>query len=403
MLSIEKGTIVFHYKFCQQCGICYTICPKRAINLTPIDNGTHKVTINRELCVLCKKCVSVCPSQRKLTCGDYLSQLQDSTFYLGSNKDEIIRKKSSSGGVCKTLIIESLKRGIVDGVYSLRKINKQPWAEGEFYTKENIPDYEEIPNSIYHSILACKEISKIKKSHSLMIVGTSCQLYAIEKALKGQYEELIKVCIFCKQQKNIKSTLWLAKMMGVKSVDAKNTITTYRGEGWPGTVKIMEKQTPWEYAAVMPFGRRLWCIPGCDICGDPFGIESGADITLMDPWQISKRNDLGETLICVHTEKGDKLLRNVGSLNIDFKKYSQIEPALGLNDIWRKRKLVPFFREEKVNPLIEKAGVADIKQRRFLEKALFLLPSVPYLIIRILNKLYPVKRDKILKAVQDGC
>lgn len=41
---------------------------------------------------------------------------------------------------------------MVDGVYSLRCSESYPFAEGGgFYTQDNIPQYEEIPNSIYHS------------------------------------------------------------------------------------------------------------------------------------------------------------------------------------------------------------------------------------------------------------
>ena len=62
--------------------------------------------------------------------------------------------------VCKTLIIESLKNNLADGVYTLRKTGRYPYAEGEFYTKENIPRYDDIPNSVYHSVLACREVKK---------------------------------------------------------------------------------------------------------------------------------------------------------------------------------------------------------------------------------------------------
>lgn len=78
----------------------------------------------------------------------------------------------------------------------------------------------------------------------------------------------------------------------------------YRGDGWPGIVRVDGFELPYSRAAQIPFGKRLWTVPGCGICGDSFGMEAGADITLMDPWTICSHNELGETLVTVHTQKG---------------------------------------------------------------------------------------------------
>ena len=75
---------------------------------------------------------------------------------------------------------------------------------------------------------------------------------------------------------------------------------------------------------------------GCGICGDSFGMEAGADITLMDPWTICSHNELGETLVTVHTQKGDELLQQCVSLNLEPRSFSEVEPALSLKDVWRQ-------------------------------------------------------------------
>lgn len=207
------------------------------------------------------------------------------------------------GGTCKTLIINSLKQGLVDGVYTLRKLATYPSGEGAFFTKDNIPSYDELANSVYHSVMIGSNIDKVQKCDRLMIVGTSCQLRALEVALKGKYKELIKVCIFCKQQKTLESTRFLAKVMGTTVPKNLNFSTRYRGEGWPGIVRVRDAELPYSRASLLPFGRRLWMVPGCNVCGDPFGMESDADISLMDPWCIRSTNDLGETLVTVFIRK----------------------------------------------------------------------------------------------------
>lgn len=112
--------------------------------------------------------------------------------------------------MCKTLIIESLKNNLADGVYTLRKTGRYPYAEGEFY-EENIPRYDDIPNSVYHSVLACREVKKIQRCERLIVIGTSCQLRAMNTILKGKANEIIRICIFASSRR-----LWIRPDFSLK-------------------------------------------------------------------------------------------------------------------------------------------------------------------------------------------
>ena len=393
MLTL-KSIIHYNYNLCQQCGACKAVCPKDAITLKMKNNGLHDVIIDNEKCILCKKCVSVCPSNNLDIYDGYFENFQSKSYFLGYNSDNDIRSNSSSGGVCKTLIIESLKNGFVDGVYSLKKTRNYPYAEGEFYSKENIPNYNDIPNSIYHSILACANVKRISKCDRLMIVGTACQLKALKAIVKNKCNELIEVCIFCKQQKTLDSTKFIAKMLGESISKDSEFYSQYRGQGWPGIVKINKKELAYDRAAQLPFGRRLWTVPGCNICGDSYGIKAGADISLMDPWIISKKNNLGETLITIHTLKGQELLSNIQNLSLEKRTYNEIEPALSIKDIVRKQKLTSFFRGIETNSVLIKAGKAELKQRSVLQYILEKMPRMPIIFYRLLCKL-PDLRNRI--------
>lgn len=364
--------------------------------MTFMQNGLHSVVVDHDKCIKCKKCVACCPANREMMEKDYFEGLQSCRYYLGYNKDKSIRRMSSSGGVCKTIIIESLKRGFVDGVYTLKKLPLYPSGEGEFYTKENIPEYDEIANSVYHSVMIGTNLHKVQKCDRLMIVGTSCQLRAMEVTLKGKYKELIKICIFCKQQKTLDSTRFLAKAMGTKVPERLNFATRYRGDGWPGIVRVGEAELPWNRAAQLPFGRRLWTVPGCNVCGDPFGKETNADITLMDPWKIREQNDLGETLTIVHTDNGYGILKGIDALTLESKSFDEVVLALDLKDIFRKRKLVPYFMKDKCSSKIKWAGRMEQIQRFYLRKTAELLPRMPILFYRIMCKI-PDLRNIILK------
>lgn len=397
MLKFLNNFITFDYHKCQQCGICKPICPTKAISYTLLHNGLQNISINQDKCIRCKKCVNACPANKESLFTDYFEEFPNKRYFLGYNKDNFIRRESSSGGVCKTLIIEGLKSGLVDGVYSLKRSDQYPYAEGAFYTKENIPDYAEIPNSVYHSVMVCLNFTAIQKCDKLMIVGTACQLRALEKVVKNKCNILIKVCIFCKQQKTLDSTRFLAKVMGIEIPKNLKFSIRYRGTGWPGIVRMNESELPYSRAAQIPFGKRLWTVPGCNICGDSFGLECKADISLMDPWGIRMPNDLGETLITLHTEKGLHLLQQISDLELKVKTYKEVEYSLTLKDVWIKQLLIPFYRNETTHKSIIRAGEAEILQCKMLQSIFELLPQMPILVYRIICKIFPDIRNLILK------
>lgn len=396
MLVFDKKRIVFDYSHCQQCGACEAVCPKGAITLRMRDDATHDVVVDDDKCIRCKLCVKVCPANKEEDYKDYFSGFGGKRYFFGYNIDDKVRRESSSGGVCKTIVIESLKNELADGVYTLRRTEDFPFAEGEFSTKDNIPGYDNMPNSVYHTLPVCCNIDKIKKCHRLIVVGTSCQLRAMNVALKGKADEIIRVCIFCKQQKTLGSTRFLAKMMGAKVPENKKFFVRYRGLGWPGIVRVNEAMLPWNRAASLPFGKRLWTVPGCNVCGDPFGTNAEADISLMDPWTIRQPNDLGETLITIHTERGMELLQRIATIGLEPKTFEEVKPALDLPDIWRKQQLVPFFRGEECSTVVRKAGKAELRQRKFLCTFVEAMPRMPLLFYRVLCHFWPDARNRIL-------
>lgn len=399
MLSIVDGHVVYNGKLCQQCGVCTVVCPKNAI--TPEfdkSTGLYSFNIDTEKCILCTKCVQLCVANVIINeeYKNYFDSLSKKTFYLGCNADKHIRRAASSGGVGKTLIVESLKSGYVDAVYSLKTKSDFPFVEGEYYTRETIPSYEIIPNSIYHSFLFCENADSIRANEKLMLIGTPCQLKALTPIVKSKCKDLVKVCIFCKQQKTLHSTKFIAKMANKKLPWNNRFAVSYRGNGWPGIVSIMGAALPYSRAAQLPFGRRLWTVPGCNICGDPYGMYANADITIMDPWSIETHNSPGETLVCIHSDIGKRLISSIDNLILKPKKYIEVEPALSIIDIWRKQQLIPYFKGTNASPFIAVVGLLEVLQRMVLQSILHLLPRMSSFCYRMLYRM-PDFRNIFLK------
>ncbi len=184
--------------------------------------------------------------------------------------------------------------------------------------------------------------------------------------------------------------------MGAEILLDKPFAFQYRGNGWPGTVRLNGKELPYARASILPFGKRLWTVPGCNICGDSFS-QYHADLSLMDPWgEINPSDTQGTTLVTVHTQAGNDIIKTVKNLNLLEKSYKEVIPALGLNDINRKQKLIPYFLGENCSLKIKTAAHMEILQRKAFTILLTALPKMPILFYRIIHK-FPDLRNLILR------
>lgn len=391
MITKNKDSYIINKELCQQCGACIAVCNKKAIDYSLNKaTGLMDLNISHEKCVKCGLCERICPANKDTSMSDVISYCKNKEYYLGHNSSDNIRKKASSGGVARTIIVEGLKNEVFDCVYTLKKISEYPFAEGFLYTKNNIPEYDEIPNSVYHSVPLNINMNRINRCDKILLVGTSCQLSALKEYLKNRCNNIYTLCIFCKQQKTFESTKFIAKLAGVKLNNFNDLKSfSYRGNGWPGYCSFNKKDIPWGVAAIMPFGRKLWIVPGCNICGNPFG--TNADITVLDPWCIESKNDLGNSLIITHSEKGNELLE-LPNLEINKTTFEEIEPALMFDDIIKKNSLISYFKGEKVNETQRKKGKAVEKQRKRLQWLITSLPKMPLVFYKIINKLIKDKR-----------
>lgn len=393
MIIKEKERYKIDLKYCKQCGACLAVCPKEAIASKRDSNtGLLQLEIKQDKCIKCGLCLKHCPAVLDFMLDDVENLCGRKNYFLGHSINAEIRKFASSGGVARTIIVEGLKKGLFDGVYTLKRTDNYPFAEGTFYSSENVPNYEDIPNSIYHSVPAAMNMSNIRRCDRLLIVGTTCQLYALEKYARRKCNELYSLCIFCKQQKTFESTRFIAKMAGVSlnSISSLKTVS-YRGNGWPGYCTFNGMSVPWGKAALMPFGKKLWSVPGCDVCGNPFGDNS--DITVLDPWIIEKENDKGENLIVVSSEKGENVLSGLSDV-ISRRKvpFDKVKTSLMLDDIMKKNILIPYFRRAKTSEDVICRGTSFVRFRFRLQNFLNATPRMPIFFYRVLNKLLKDKR-----------
>jgi ferredoxin len=84
MLKLNQKKLSYTFDRCQQCGICYAVCPENAISLSLRHDGLHDIKINAALCIACGKCVRSCPANKEYGYEGYFDGFAQKKYYLGS-------------------------------------------------------------------------------------------------------------------------------------------------------------------------------------------------------------------------------------------------------------------------------------------------------------------------------
>lgn len=155
-------------KRCTGCSACASICPKGAIKLVEDDEGFKHQVIDQDKCINCGLCKRTCP---------VLNTNENSSLnkcYVAYNKNDKVKKTSSSGGIFDAIARVILKdNGIVIGASFNDEMKLKHIAI------EKLEDLEKPKGSKYLQSDLDNVFSYIKENISkrkVLFVGTPCQV-----------------------------------------------------------------------------------------------------------------------------------------------------------------------------------------------------------------------------------
>lgn len=90
---------------CCGCAACKTVCPKQCITMAEDAEGFLYPEVDASLCIDCQACVRVCPFHNPA------KEDKPQNVYAALNKNEKIRRESSSGGVFTILAEKVIEDG----------------------------------------------------------------------------------------------------------------------------------------------------------------------------------------------------------------------------------------------------------------------------------------------------
>ena len=299
---------------CCGCSACSNICPKSCISMKRDNEGFLYPSIDEDICINCNLCEKVCPV---INVAEDKPKKQYA--YLVQNKNEKIRKESTSGGAF-TAIAEAVieKGGVVFGV----AYNDELMAVHKYV--ENKEDLRLFRNSKYVQSTVGNSYKKAKefldKGRWVCFSGTPCQIEGLHTYLGKDYENLILVDIVCHAVPS--PLIWQKYLEGLrKKYGDKITNILFRDKSFYGykysQISVYNNGDCLQHKGVeTDFMLRSFF---SDICDRPSCYSCKfkkryrvSDITMWDCFTVDDfdknlDDDKGTTRILIQSEKGKEL------------------------------------------------------------------------------------------------
>ncbi len=301
---------------CYGCGSCVQVCPTNAIDLKVDKEGFWYPEINQDKCTDCGLCRKACPIFRSVEAP---SEPYPQVYAIW-NKNEDIRKSSTSGGVFSALSGEILSQGGVvfgvafndkieavhRGVESMDQLRR---LQGSKYTQSSIGNtYKEIR-------------TLLKEGRKVLFSGTPCQVSGLYSFLGRDNDNLYTCDCVCH---GVPSPgvfeLYKTHLEKVNNSEIQRFQFRNKSTGWKNynvTVGYKNGQQVSTNFVEDPFMRgfisNMYLRPSCHSCKYA-SVQRQSDITLADFWGVDKFNpqlddDKGTSLILSNSQRGEELLK----------------------------------------------------------------------------------------------
>lgn len=371
---------------CIGCGVCSKICPNKCIEMIKSKLGFYEPSIFAKCtsCGLCKK-------------GCYKFFDDDNTFsicnakpYLAYSMDEILREKSSSGGIGGELAKNAIRLG-----YSVIGVE---YDYDSSIAKDIVIDDEKelyrIVGSKYMMSYTEEAFKNININKKYVIFGTPCQIYGLRKYME-QYklDNMILVDFFCHGATSV--NLWSSYIDYVKEKHNLGKVNKInfrdKSNGWHNyTMKIEGENGVYSNGLKKDIFFNFFLLNYClsESCGEcklRFN-KLSSDIRIGDFWgKKCLDNEDGISIVLTNTKVGEELFDSLSNIHKELVTYEELKDSQGKSifNIPKERKEVLYDLSDGVAIMkIYKKYPRKFIFRRDFKYNLTLPLRIPYRIIR---------------------
>ena len=362
-------------KYCCGCTACVHICPVKCITMREDGEGFLYPAVDSQRCIGCRKCDEVCPA-RSVENGN-----TETDTYICYNRDDKVRKQSSSGGVFSLLSEWVIKQnGAVFGAafggdFEVCHIAAETEEElsklrGSKYVQSRLEDAYPLAKKY------------LENKSMVLFSGTACQIAGLKKYLGREYENLYTVDVLCHGVPSLK--IWRMYLDDLKNrygADIEKIEFRNKQNGWKNFCMNIEFADNQRYSVLHRDDEFMQMFLGnidlrqtCYNCRFK-DLPRISDMTIGDSWGVEgympdMDDDGGTSVVYVHSPKGRQMLDEIREfLNL---REASLDKVLTMTDVRKSVKKHPnrkkFFagleRGEDINTL------HGYLKKSFLQKAI---------------------------------
>ncbi len=359
-------------KDCCGCNACVQKCPASCIVMYEDKEGFLYPQVDTKLCINCGLCEKVCPVINQENTKKPLYT------YAAKNKNENIRKCSSSGGIFSLLAQYVLsQKGIVFGACF-----DENWEVVHDYTEtlDGIAAFrgsKYVQSKVENSFIKTEQF--LQSGRIVLFSGTPCQVAGLKLFLQREYENLLTVDFVCHgvpspkvwrmylqeliKSKKFKKTADNFSLNEIINIEFRNKSLGWKRYNFHINVQNTKKNILFsepsdENIFMKGFLNDLYLRPSCYACPSKC-FKSGSDITIGDYWGIEHilpqfDDDKGVSLVMINTNKALEIYQNLSIIYMEtlyedaFKGNPPIEKSVKMNP----KRLFFFENIDKMNLLL---------------------------------------------------
>ena len=385
---------------CCGCTACVAVCPKQCIVMKEDNEGFLYPQVVFSLCIDCNLCQKVCPILNQA------DESKPSMIYAAKNRNEIIRKISSSGGLFTLFAEKIIDEGGV--VFGARFDENWEVMHDCTETKEGLAAFrgsKYVQSRMGDCYVRVRQY--LNTGRKVMFTGTSCQIAGLKNYLRKEYENLLTIDVVCHGVPSPKVwRLYLEELITLKgekkaisvhsihdrNVWIKDISFRDKCSGWKKysfTIILSEVVTNGENNTILLssaftdniymnlFLSNLDLRPSCYKC--PAKLRAQSDITIADFWGIENvlpefDDDKGISAVLMSTEKGIYWFNRVlcNCVMVPYESVIRANPSI-FSSVKRAKNRDFFFYQINHGNTIEEAYlyVQDMRWQRRIRRLFF--------------------------------
>lgn len=338
---------------CTGCKMCGDLCPGEAISFATDQRGFWYPVVNAEKCSGCGLCLEACPESAKcfvrrepdeFVRGQWRREAP--SVYAAWVKDDLLRLRSTSGGLFSALAADCIARG--GSVAACRYT--EDWKGAFHWICQTREELELLMGSKYFQSDTQGIFRQIKslldQDQEVLFCGTPCQSAALQSFLRTSYDKLTTVDFVCR---GINSPEIYRRYLSELEERYQSPVTSvhmkHKRLGWESLGLSVRFQNGKEYfrqgmddSWVRGYLKKsLFTRPSCLSCKYKSLLRI-SDITIGDFWGIKsvQKQDLfqGISLIMVNSRQGELQFERIKNC-IVWERRSLEEAAEGNSSLLR--------------------------------------------------------------------